>query len=59
MVSPSVIIWVSFLKSSGINFGFLNSYNMRPLKVNENQRFQVFPLMDIHANEFQPTNKAP
>ena len=41
-------------------FGFLDSYNMWLMKVKENQQFQFFAsyAIDIHAYEFQPTNKA-
>ena len=39
--------------------GFLDSYNMWLMKVKESQQFQFFAsyAIDIHANEFQPTNK--
>ena len=39
---------------------FLDSYNMWLMKVKESQQFQIFAsyAIDIHANEFQPTNKA-
>ena len=41
-------------------FGFLDSYNMWLMKVKESQQFQFFAsyAIDIHANEFQPINKA-
>ena len=44
---------------SSVNFSFLNSYNMWLNKVKESQPFQFFAsyAVDIHANEFQPTNK--
>ena len=43
-----------------VDFGFLDSYNMWLMKVKESQQFQFFApyAIDIHANEFQPTNKA-
>ena len=43
-----------------VDFGFLDSYNMWLMKVNQRQQFQFFAsyAIDIHANEFQPTNKA-
>ena len=43
-----------------VDFGFLDSYNMWLMKVKESQQFQYFASysIDIHANEFQPTNKA-
>ena len=39
---------------------FLDSYNMWLMKVKESQQFQFFApyVINIHANEFQPTNKA-
>ena len=68
-MTPPPWIFLSFLytlygKFPGrvlkLHFGFLDSYNMWLVKVKESQQFQVFApyATDIHANEFQPTNKA-
>ena len=58
-------IWASFREefwscNRTVDFGFLDSYNMWLMKVKESQLFQFFAsyVIDIHANEFQPTNKA-
>ena len=58
-------IWASFREefwscNRTVDFGFLDSYNMWLMKVKESQQFQFFAsyATDIHANEFQPTNKA-
>ena len=58
-------IWASFREeflscNRAVDLGFLNSYNMWLMKVKESQQFQFFAsyAIDIHANEFQPTNKA-
>ena len=57
-------IWASFREefwscNRTVDFGFLDSYNMWLIKVKESQLFQFFAsyAIDIHANEFQPTNK--
>ena len=57
-------IWASFREefwscNRTVDFGFLDSY-MWLMKVKESQQFQFFAsyAIDIHANEFQPTNKA-
>ena len=58
-------IWASFGEEFWscnriVDFSFLDSYNMWLMKVKESQQFQFFAsdAIDIHANEFQPTNKA-
>ena len=58
-------IWASFREefrrcNRTDDFGFLDSYNMWLMKVKESQQFQFFAsyAIDIHANEFQQTNKA-
>ena len=58
-------IWANFREefwscNRTVDFGFLDSYNMWLIKVKESQQFQFFAsyAIDIHANEFQPTNKA-
>ena len=58
-------IWASFREEFSscnrtVDFGFLDSYNMWLMKVKESQQFQFFAsyAIDIHTNEFQPTNKA-
>ena len=58
-------IWASFREefwscNRTVAFGFLDSYNMWLMKVNESLQFQFFAsyASDIHANEFQPTIKA-
>ena len=58
-------IWISFREefrscNRTVDFGFLDSYNIWLMKVKESQQFQFFAsyAIDIHANEFQPTNKA-
>ena len=72
-MTPPPWIFLSFLytlygqvsgKSSevviGVDFGLLGSHNMWLMKVKKSQQFQFFAsyAIDIHANEFQPTNKA-
>ena len=58
-------IWASFREefwscNRTVDLSFLDSYNMWLMKVKESQQFQFFAsyAIDIHANEFQPTNKA-
>ena len=58
-------IWACFREeflscNRTVDSGFFDSYNMRLMKVKESQLFQFFAsyAIDIHANEFQRTNKA-
>ena len=63
-VFPVYIVWArcreQFWSCNGaVNFCFLNSHNVRLVKIKEGQQFQFFAsnAVDVYANKFQPTNK--